>query len=203
MLATGGSDTTILTWDWARYCGLRPTAGGKVEARRLLALWDDLASADSRTAWAAIGQLAASPDQATALLKGRLRPVSAADARPVRRLLGELDSDDFAARQKATAALGKLQAEWLPFFFEALSRTRSLEAEQRIRRLLAAPRKARWSADMLRRLRAVAVLERAGTPEARAVLRELAKGVPEARLTLEAKAALRRLDGGGRRARER
>jgi hypothetical protein len=39
----------------------------------------------------------------------------------------------------------------------------------------------------------VAVLERAGTPEARKVLEALAQGVAEARLTREAKAALGRL----------
>jgi hypothetical protein len=193
-LATGGHDSTILKWDWAPSCGLRP-APGKVEGRRLLALWDDLASTDARTAWAAIGGLAASPDQSTALLKARLRAMTAADCRPVRRWLAELDSDDFATRQKATAELGKLQADWLPLFFEALRRAPSLEAERRIRRLLAEPHKARWSPDMLRRLRAVAVLERVATPEARAVLGALAKGAPEARLTQEAQSALRRLEG--------
>ena len=47
--------------------------------------------------------------------------------------------------------------------------------------------------DRLRALRTVAVLEYAGTPEARHVLVALAKGAPAARLTQEAKAALERL----------
>ena len=46
---------------------------------------------------------------------------------------------------------------------------------------------------MLRRLRAVHALERIGSPEARALLRKLAKGMPEARLTQDAQDALRRL----------
>jgi hypothetical protein len=46
---------------------------------------------------------------------------------------------------------------------------------------------------MLRGLRAVAVLEHIGTPEAKQLLVNLSEGAPEARLTREAKAALGRL----------
>ena len=48
----------------------------------------------------------------------------------------------------------------------------------------------------LRRLRAIAVLERAGTKEARAKIDELASGLPTARVTHEAKAAKGRLAVG-------
>jgi hypothetical protein len=46
---------------------------------------------------------------------------------------------------------------------------------------------------LLRGLRAIAVLEQIGTPEAKQLLLNLAAGAPEARLTREAKAALGRL----------
>jgi hypothetical protein len=45
----------------------------------------------------------------------------------------------------------------------------------------------------LRHIRAVEVLEGLGTPEARNLLEELAKGAADATLTREAKASLRRL----------
>ena len=47
-------------------------------------------------------------------------------------------------------------------------------------------------------LRAPLVLERIGTPKARAFLEKLADGAPVAGLTKEAKAALARLDKPGR-----
>ncbi|HEX5269063.1 MAG TPA: hypothetical protein VFW33_01185, partial [Gemmataceae bacterium] len=53
------------------------------------------------------------------------------------------------------------------------------------------------SPDARAAMRAVEVLERAGTPEARALLKELAEGVPEATLTGEARATLGRLGTRG------
>ena len=47
--------------------------------------------------------------------------------------------------------------------------------------------------ESLRRLRAVEMLERAGTPQAQEALQALARGIPGARLTHEAKASLDRL----------
>ena len=44
-----------------------------------------------------------------------------------------------------------------------------------------------------RGLRALEVLERIGTPEARALVQQLAAGAADARLTLEAQAALKRM----------
>jgi hypothetical protein len=52
------------------------------------------------------------------------------------------------------------------------------------------------SAESLRNLRAVAVLEHIASAEARKLLDTLATGAPEARLTQEAKASLARLRSG-------
>jgi WD40 repeat protein len=191
-LATGGSDTSILLWDWARACGLH-SAPTRLDRNRLAQLWDELALADPLGAYPAIAALVGDPEQAVPFLRRRLQPVSEAQCRPVRRLLAELDSDDFAVREKATTALRELHADWLPLFDEVLCRRPSLEVHRRLERLLAEPIKTRWSPDMLRRLRAVQALERIGTPAARPVLRAVATGLPASRLTQEAQFSLQRL----------
>ena len=48
--------------------------------------------------------------------------------------------------------------------------------------------------DRIQALRAIWVLQRIGTPDARVVLEKLAKGVPETRKTVEAQSALDWLD---------
>jgi hypothetical protein len=69
----------------------------------------------------------------------------------------------------------------------------SLEARRRIEQLLDSLTTTVPSPDMLRQLRALAVLERIGSEPARALLRELASGTPDARLTREASATVARL----------
>ena len=49
------------------------------------------------------------------------------------------------------------------------------------------------SGETLRRVRAIAVLETAGTPEAQWLLERLASGLESARVTRDAKASVRRL----------
>ncbi|HVS36136.1 MAG TPA: HEAT repeat domain-containing protein, partial [Gemmataceae bacterium] len=82
-----------------------------------------------------------------------------------------------------------------PVLRKALENNPSEEVRSRIEKLL--KQIDDWivtDPDMLRALRAIWVLERIGTPEARAVLQDLAKGAPEVRQTQEAKAALDFLD---------
>ena len=70
---------------------------------------------------------------------------------------------------------------------------RSPEAARRLDALLTQAANVEPSPALLRGLRAIAVLEQIGTPEAKQLLLNLAAGAPEARLTREAKAALGRL----------
>jgi hypothetical protein len=110
-----------------------------------------------------------------------------------RRLLADLDSDDFATRERAGAELGRSAEAAEGMLRRTLAGLPSLEVRRRIERLLARRAAARRAPEWLRPLRGVQVLEHIGTPEARRVLATLAEGTPQARLTQEARAALRRL----------
>jgi hypothetical protein len=176
----------VLVWD------LAPTSRGNPPAAvDYDRLWADLASDDAQRAYRAAGTLTAAPAEAARLLRERLRP-AAVDAERVRRLIADLDSERFATREAAVKGLKELDALAEPALREALKGNPSAEARKGINALLPVP----WtppSPDLLRQVRAVAVLKRVGTPETRYVLDRLAAGAPGARQTKEAKAALGRL----------
>jgi hypothetical protein len=136
--------------------------------------------------------LTASPDQTVTLLKSKLQPAPApAEREHVARLVADLDSDDFAVREKAAQELVKLGDGIESVLRQALEGKPAAETTRRLRDLI---QKAQgWPPQRLREFRAVEVLERIGSQEARQLLKTLAEGAPEARLTQEAKASLERL----------
>jgi WD40 repeat protein len=189
-LVSGLSDSTLLVWDVATLQSKdRPAA---LDAATVRQAWDDLA-ADARKAFAARQRLASAPEKAVSLFRERLKPIQAADRERVRRLLTDLDSDQFAVREKARRELMELGELAEPALRQRLKDKPSLEARRRIQALLEGLRAPVTRPEQLRSLRAVAVLEDIASPEARRLLEQLARGTPEARLTREAKASLRRL----------
>src|SRR5262249_34385666 len=143
-------------------------------------------------AYHAVVRLATSPSAAVSLLQRKLPPIREADAGRVAALLTELDSPHFAARDRASRALVELGDPAVPGLRQALARLGpSLELRRRVEKVLdqiAAP-----SAEHLWQARAVEVLERAGTAEARELLQTLSRGVPGVPLTRAAQTALARL----------
>jgi hypothetical protein len=114
------------------------------------------------------------------------------------KLIADLDAIKFAVRQRATAELEKLGEAAVPALRLALEGNPSPELARRVQSLLDKvnspnERVRRLPAVVVQLLRAVEVLERAGTPEAVEVLRGIAEGEPIARETREAQAALQRL----------
>jgi RNA polymerase sigma factor (sigma-70 family) len=190
-IVTGMPDTTILLWS------LAPSGTAahpdEADAETLKRWWADLGGDDGPKGYAAVWSLATAPAAKTlAFLNERLRPAPEIDSKRVRKLMDDLDSEAFAVRQKAFQELEKLGEDVVPVLRSVLDRKPTLEVRKRLEDLLSRA-KTLHAGDMLRGVRAVEVLERINSAEARQVLARLAKGVPEARLTHEAKAALDRL----------
>ncbi len=182
-LYSGGGDSTILAWD---LFGLTQVAGDLNQA------WADLASDHGEKAHAAIGQFLSRGKGAVSFLTSHLKPTPSADAKQVARFLGQLDSPNFATRERAMHALEKMGESILPFVTERQMVGLSAEARNRlqaIRERIEAPLP---RAEIRRGLRAVEILESIGSPEARELLRMLAAG-SASRQTREAKASVARL----------
>jgi hypothetical protein len=188
-LASGGEDSTVLIWD-VTLPARRP---GEVGEKEVAAWWDDLAGADAARAWAAVWRLAEAPGQSVPFLRRRLHPVMEADEKQVRQDIADLDSDTFAVRQKALRHLEDLGPAAAPALRDAQGKDVSPEVRRRLEQLLEGVSSGPVSGEPLRTLRAVAVLEHAGTPEARRLLRELADGAPGAWLTRHAQEAQARV----------
>jgi len=170
-----------------------PAAAKTSPPRPLTKLWDALADEDAVKGYQATEALAARGPEAVALLAGRLSP-AAADPGAIRRCIADLDSAQFAARQKATADLYLLARAAEPMLRTALRDAPGAEKRDRIQALLKALNSPAPTTPALRRTEsAVRILERSGTPPARAALRKLAAGAAGAYVTEQARAALQRL----------
>jgi hypothetical protein len=191
-LISGSTDTTALVWDLTGRLHGNPKPLNRTD---LDACWADLAGADAEAAYQAIRRLAASPTDMLPYLDKQLKPVVGADARRVARLIADLDSEQFAVRERAFKELEGLGETAFGTLRQALASKPALELRRRLEMLLE-KQEERWSPspERLRTLRALEAVEAAGTPQARQLLRKLAGGATEVFLTREAKAALERLD---------
>ncbi len=195
MLISGSDDPTALVWDLTGRLAMGKNSGAALSSEALETHWKALASEDAQTAYRGIQLLAADPVRSVPLLRTRLHPIAPADEKRLQQWIADLDSEQFAVREKATTELDKLGPAALHAMRKALADKPALETRRRLEPLIERLEREEWpaSGERLRIWRALEVLERAGTPEAKEVLTMLAKGAPGARQTLEAKAALQRL----------
>jgi HEAT repeat protein len=127
------------------------------------------------------------------LLAGHLRRRPPPDPGQIAGLVKQLDSEDFAARQRAASELRKLHGNAEPVLRRVLEETTSQEVRKRARELLDETFTVEPPPELLQDVRAIEVLERIGTPAAQEVLQELASRASGAWLSREAKASLERL----------
>jgi WD40 repeat protein len=198
-LAVAGLSSTVLICDVAALCGKKNmaeiTQNITPSAKELEELWAELCVADAASAYRAIRRLALTGPRGADFLKTRLKGDKPPDARRIAQLIADLDSDQFATREKASEELQKLGIRAEPALRRTLEGKVSAEARSRINHLLEAlgtSQGQRPSAHLLW-LRAVEALEANGNNEARQVLAELAEEAPDSQLAGEAKASLSRL----------
>jgi RNA polymerase sigma factor (sigma-70 family) len=167
ILACGGGDATILLWDLSGQAKDR-----KLEAAELGALWADLIG-PAPQAYAAGWALALNPQVSMIFLKEKMKPAVPAPAEQTGQLLSDLESQQFATRDKATKMLEALGEAAEGAMRQALQGKVSLETHRRLETLLQ-----KRDPDQLRMLRAIDVLERVGKPDARHLLETLSNNTP-------------------------
>ena len=184
-LASGGADSTILLWDLTGRAG-KPNPPPPT-AKELDSLWADLRG-DAPNSERALWTLVFAPKQTMPFLTEHLRPAAPAPPDTVAKLIAALDTDRFADRQKAVQALEALGESAEGALHKCVAGNITLEARQRVEQILANRDK-----DIIRKLRAIEVLEQIGGTEARQVLETMAKAATNPRLAEAAEAALARL----------
>jgi hypothetical protein len=172
----------------------RPALSLGAEAARS---WEALSVDDAPAAYRAIKSLAGRSDEAVAFIGAKLRPAEAPDAAEVRRLIAELNADEFSTRERAEKALERLGESAEPAIRKALDAKPGKEMRRRLTALTAKIWGLLPAGEKLRQVRAIETLALINTADSRRLLEELAGGDPAARITQHAQAALRgsRVDG--------
>jgi hypothetical protein len=162
-----------------------------LESRHLDKLWQTLESGSAASARLIEQTLVQAPREALPYLREHLKPAAPPDPQRsarIKKFADDLESDQFAARQKAMAELEKLGDEALPALRDRLAHDPPLDVTLRIEKLLK-----KLTCQQTRTLRCVRVLEAIGTDEAREQLKALAAGDPGVTATQAARDALKRV----------
>ncbi len=174
-LAAAGADTAVLLWTKLPWHEPRPAARLRLEPNELDLLWQTLAHANASRAHHAIWALVAAPEQGVPFLASKLKPEDEGKSKPAAESIRDLDSAVFEIRQKAMRELELLGDDAEQPLSVALAGELPLESRRRIEEVLARIKEAP-PLEKLQTLRALEVLEHAGTVEAHRVLAALAKG---------------------------
>jgi RNA polymerase sigma factor (sigma-70 family) len=182
-LYSGSADTTICVWDFAAQAKKTPTGAANFAEAVLAQAWSQLADADAAVAYHAMGELCQSPKQSIQRINAKLHPTTELD-KQIATWIRDLDSAEFAVRQKAASALEAVSHEAEPALLKALEKNSSLEMALRVKKVLEKLRP--LSPDRLRMLRALEILEYLGGEEARQIVEFLGQGAPDSWLTRQA-----------------
>jgi WD40 repeat protein len=194
LLASGHAETTVLLWDLPAPTGHKSM--GRLTSGELERLWATLAVDDTIAAYRATETLVGARGQTVAYLKEHVRGSTRAEQETIR-LVTDLDHRRYAVRAAATEKLTASPPQATPILCSILADQPTLEVRRRIEEILRArkpPTRLIPAGELLRAYRAVMVLERIDTTEAREVLKKLAAELPGTLISREARAALARLE---------
>jgi RNA polymerase sigma factor (sigma-70 family) len=182
-------DMTGLVWDTSYPALAKPAAAAPDQ------LWADLAKPEWTLAGPALAAFGAKSEVLLALVRARLDSAAKPDfeREAVAKLVGQLDDQVFAVRDRAGTELARLGREALPLLRVHLGRATSAEQKTRLKKAIEQIAVSAVPSAYLRERRVVALLERVKSPESQTELERLAAGHADATLTREAKAALGRL----------
>ncbi len=186
-VASAGADTTVLIWDMLD--ADRPAPANLALDKS----WQALTTPDAVQGYTAILELAAASKDSLPWIKDRLKPAERIDPKHIEGLIGKLDDGQFKIRQAATSELQKIGERALPVIDKALAGKPALETQLRLEDVRKRVTGLLLLGERLRIIRAIEVLERIGSPEARQVLQALAEGAPESLITMQSKGALARM----------
>jgi RNA polymerase sigma factor (sigma-70 family) len=155
-------------------------------------IWKSLGEDNGMKARQAVWRLVRAPSEAVPFLKKQIRARPFASPKMLDQLIANLDSDRFAVRKKATAELERLGEAAEGALKKASRGTTSVEVVRRAKEILKKLER-KEAGKRLHIERAFDAIELMGTPEARAVLADFAKGEEGAWLTEQAKRALQRI----------
>ena len=184
-LVSASADTTALLWDVSKLKGLAAPARAPTPGD-LEAWWQALAAQDGVKAFAAMGDFLAAPKQTVAFLQEQVKPATPPDQKRIAELFAQLENKQYKVREKTTTELLKVGDLLVPFLEKALAANPPQESKRRLEFLRAQLTGLVLQGERLRGYRAVEILERIGTPEARQVLQALAGGAPESLVTASA-----------------
>ena len=161
-LVSGQADSTLLIWDATDPA---PPKAAKLTADAIAKAWADLAGADAPRAFRAQGSLMSDPVATLALFQKQLKPVRPADPKRLQKLIADLESQQFPVRNAADKELDELGGPAAGALRQALTKNSSLELRRRIDTLLDRLNGIVTRPELLRAVRAVAVLENIACPE--------------------------------------
>src|SRR5262249_17529242 len=127
-LASSSEDSTILVWDVAGSASTKPLAGVADFDRA----WDALAADDAKAAYTAIRGLTFSPDAVKGMAV-RMKPAPALDPKRIEACLRDLDSEEFAVRERAARDLEQMGDRAESALERFLRGTASPEAKRNVR----------------------------------------------------------------------